>query len=141
MAFYEVIALVPFLDHTVNHPRYWYAREYFPQAPVPPATMGIIAMSAVFGGESSLALQGLLNGVLYALVARWFERRREKWWALTTYAFLCASSILVLKYSLLYQFIPFVQVLLPGMLVAATVRMWTRPSRAGTMHASDETKS
>jgi hypothetical protein len=138
MAVYELVALVPFFDHTSNHPAYWYAREYFPEAPVPPATMGIIAMSAVSGGEVSLLLQGLLNGALYAALVRWYERRRDKWWILTTYVFLCADSVMILKYSLFYQLDPVAQTLLPALLVAAAISMWTRPSRATTMHVNDE---
>jgi hypothetical protein len=132
MGIYELVAVVPFLDHTTSHPMYWYAREYFPDAEVPPATMGIVAMSAVWGGEWNLLAQGLLIGFLYALVVRWFERLREKWWALTTYVFLYATCVMTLKYSLLYQLIPFVQILAPALLVAATMIVWTRPSRPAT---------
>jgi hypothetical protein len=128
LATYELIAIVPFLDHTTNHPVYWYAREYFPEAPVPPATMGIVAMSALWGGEWSLLAQGLLNGLLYAVVVRWFEWRRQKWWALSIYVFFYATSVFTLKYSLLYQLVPFVQTLVPALLVAATVTAWTRSS-------------
>jgi hypothetical protein len=130
LGIYEIIAIVPFLDHTTNYPMYWYAREYFPDATVPPATMGIVAMSAIWGGEWNLLAQGLLNGCLYALVIRWFERRREKWWVLCTYVFLYATCVLTLKYSLLYQLVPFVQTLLPAFLVASTVMFWTRSSKS-----------
>jgi hypothetical protein len=138
MAVYELVALVPFADHTRNHPVYWYAREYFPEAAVPPATMGIVAMSALSGGEAGLLLQGLLNGALFAGIVRWYGRRRDAWWALAIYVFLCANSVMILKYSLLFPLDPLVQVLVPALLVAAAIGMWTRPSRATTMHVNDE---
>lgn len=130
MGIYEFIAIVPFLDHTTSHPMYWYAREYFPDALAPPATMGIVAMTAVWGGEWNLVVQGLLNGFLYALVVRWFERRREKWWALSIYVFLYATCVMLLKFSLLYQLVLFVQTLGPALLVAAAVVVCTRSTEA-----------
>ena len=52
MFFYEFRALIPFIDHTTYHPQYWYARNDFPEAVVPPTTTGVIADSAIWGGES-----------------------------------------------------------------------------------------
>jgi hypothetical protein len=83
--------------------------------------MGIVAMSAIWGGEWNLLIQGLLNGCLYALAMRWFERHRDKWWGLSTYVFLYATCIMTLKYSLLYQLIPFVQMMVPTFLVVGTL--------------------
>lgn len=116
MFFYEFIAVIPFLDHVSYHPQYWYARYYFPDAAVPPQTMGVVADSAIWGGEYDLVLRSLLNGALFALLTRWFLRRRENWFAVNVYVFLCATSVLTLKYSVLYQLVPIVRILIPTLL-------------------------
>jgi hypothetical protein len=116
MFFNEFIAVIPFLDHTAYNPQYWYARNYFPEAEVPPQTMGVIADSALWGGELDLLVRSLINGALFGYLMRWFLCRRHKWWALTVYTFCYATCIMTLKYSVLYQLIPFTQVLLPTLL-------------------------
>ena len=117
MFFTDIISLVPFLDHTANNPQYWYAQNYFPESVVPPQTMGVIAESAIWGGELDLLLRSLLNGVLFALLIRWFLRRREKWWALIVYIYCYATCIMTLKYSVLYQFTPLIRILLPTLIL------------------------
>ncbi len=121
MFFWEFIAAAPFVDHTTYHPQYWYARNYFPQAPVPPATLGVIAESGLWGGEADLLLRSLLNGALFAGLTRWFLRRRQRWWALTVYVYCFATCVLTLKYSVLYQIIPLVRVVLPTLLLTAVL--------------------
>jgi hypothetical protein len=116
MFFYEFISLIPFIDHTTYHPQYWYARNYFPQAVVPPQTMGVLADSAIWGGELDLIIRSLINGAVFALLTRWFLRRRQKWWALTIYIYCYATCIMTLKYSVLYQLTPLVRILLPTIL-------------------------
>ncbi len=111
MFFYEFRALIPFIDHTTYHPQYWYARNYFPEAVVPPTTMGVIADSAIWGGEFDLLVRSLINGAIFALLTRWFLQRQEKWWALTIYIYCYAMCILTIKYSVFYLLIPLLQVL------------------------------
>ncbi len=118
MLFYEFYALIPFVDHTKYHPQYWYARNYFPDAAVPPQTVGVIANSAIWGGEFDLLIRSILNGVLFALLARWFQRRRDKWWASATYVYFYSTSILTIKYSVFYQFSIFTKNIVPMLLFA-----------------------
>lgn len=121
MFFYEFIALIPFLDHTEYHPQYWYARNYFPNAVVPPQTMGVISDSAIWGGELDLFLRSLINGAIYAYLTGWFLRRREKWWALTIYIYCYATCIMTLKYSILYQLPLLIKIVLPVLLVTGVL--------------------
>jgi hypothetical protein len=113
----DLLAALPFVDHEMWNPMYWYARNYFPDAIVPPATMGPIAESAVWGGEIDLAIRAGLIGALYAGLMRWFLRRRTEWWALVIYSYLFATCVMTLKYSVLYQLAPLVRILGPGLLL------------------------
>jgi len=127
MFFYEFIALIPFLDHITYYPQYWYARNYFPEAVVPPTTMGVIADSAIWGGEFDLLVRSLLNGVIFAFLTRWFLRRREKWWALTIYIYCFANCVMTLKYSLLFQLAPLVRILPLLLLTEVLLRLQKTP--------------
>ena len=109
----DFIALIPFVDHTTNHPLFWYARNYFPNAVVPPQTMGVLADSAIWGGEIDLFVRSLMNGAIFALLMRWFLRNQDKWWVLTIYVYCFATCIMPLKYSFLYHLTPIVRIILP----------------------------
>jgi hypothetical protein len=117
MFFSDFISLIPFVDHIKWNPQYWYAKYYFPDAVVPPQTMGALADSAIWGGELDLLLRSLLNGGLFALLMRWFLRHREKWWVATIYCYCYATSIMVLKYSILYHLTPLVRIIIPTLLL------------------------
>jgi MFS family permease len=140
MFFYDFISLLPFIDHTSDNPQYWYARNYFPQEIVPPTTMGIIAESAIWGGEIDLLIRSLLNGAIFALLTRWFLRRRDKWWALAVYIYCYAMCILTLKYSILNLLMPLTHVLLPSLLLAA-VLIRVRRTRKDLRHLLTETNA
>lgn len=118
MFFNDIISIIPFIDHIKYNPQYWYARNYFPKAVVPPTTMGVLADSAIWGGEWDLLVRALINGALFALLTRWFLRRREKWWALTIYIYCFATCIMTLKYSVLFQLAPLIRVILPSLFLA-----------------------
>lgn len=118
MFFNDFIAVIPFIDHIKHNPQYWYARNYFPQAEVPPTTMGVIANSALWGGEWDLLLRGLINGALFALLTRWFFRRQNKWWALTIYVYCYATCIMAVKYDVLFQLPLLCRMILPTVLLA-----------------------
>lgn len=124
MFFNEFIAVVPFVDHTTDNPQYWYARHYFPDAPVPPTTMGVIAESGLWGGELDLFVRSLINGAIFAALTRWFLRRRQAWWALTIYVYCYANCILTLKYSVFYLAPPLQRVVLPVVLGTALLLWW-----------------
>lgn len=119
--FWEFISLVPFIDHVTYHPQYWYARHYFPGSVVPPTTLGVVAESGLWGGEPDLLVRSLLNGAIFAWLTRWFLRRRDRWWALTVYIYCYATCVLTLKYSVLYQIIPLVRVVLPSVVLVAVL--------------------
>jgi hypothetical protein len=136
MFFNDVLALLPFVDHEEWNPMYWYARNYFPDAVVPPSTIGPIAESAVWGGEFDLALRSTTIGAIYAGVMRWFLPRRHIWWALVIYAHLFATCVMTLKYSVLYQLGPLVRVIAPGLLF-----FWLAMRAMGSGPIQDDVKN
>lgn len=117
MLFNDFVSMFTFSDYTQWNPQYWYARNYFPEAVVPPETMGPIAESAMWGGELDLALRGLLNGVFFAYLIRWFQMRKDKWWALAIYVYCFATCVMTLKYSIFYHLAPLVKTMLPTLLI------------------------
>jgi hypothetical protein len=121
---HEFLALIPFVDHITDNPQYWYARHYFPEAPVPPTTMGVIAESGLWGGELDLFIRSLINGALFAGLTRWYLRRRQAWWALTIYVYCYANCILTLKYSVFHLAPPLLRVVLPAVLGTALLLWW-----------------
>lgn len=135
MFFQEFFSMIPFIDHTKYRSPYWYARNYFPNAFIPPTTMGIIADSAIWGGEFDLLIRSLINGGLFALLMRWFLKRRRKLWALTIYIYCYATCILTLKYSLFIQLPSLVQELLLPVLFAG-ILLQLPMFRAGRNHDS-----
>jgi hypothetical protein len=131
MFFNDLISLVPFADHIKWHPQFWYARYYFPDAMVPPQTMGPIADSAIWGGELDLFFRSLLNGALFAYLVRWFYLKKEKWWALVIYVYCYATCIMTLKYSILYQLSPLFKTLFPTLILVGLVRRLTMIRQPG----------
>lgn len=126
----DVLALIPFVDHVEWNPMYWYARHYYPDATVPPQTMGPIADSAIWGGEVDLFFRGALVGLWYAMLMRWYLRRRDLWWATVIYVYLFATCVLTLKYSVFYQLGPLTRILLPGIVLVAGLRWVVRRASA-----------
>ena len=110
----DLLALIPFVDHFQWNPMYWYARHYYPDAAVPPLTMGPIADSAIWGGEIDLFFRALLIGLWYAALMHWYLARRRLWWATVIYAYLYATCVMTLKYSVFYQLAPLLKVVMPG---------------------------
>lgn len=113
MFFNDFISLVPLIDQTRWHPMWWYAKYYYPDAAVPPWTLGPIADSAIWGGEVDLCLRGLINGLLFAILARWFSRQGHRWQIMVVYVFCYATCIMCLKYSILYHMMPLFKLILP----------------------------
>jgi len=124
MFVHDFTSVIPFVDHTTYNPQYWYARHYFPEAPVPPTTMGVIAESGLWGGELDLFVRSLINGALFAGLTRWFLRRRQAWWALTIYVYCYANCILTLKYSVFYLAAPLLRIVLPVVVGASLLLRW-----------------
>ena len=121
MFFFDFLSVIPLIDHTTNNPKQWYARNYYPYSVVPPTTMGVIAESAIWGGELDLLVRSIFNGILFALLARWFQGRREKWWAIAIYIYCFAMCVMTLKYSVLYQLSQVIRVLLPPLVLAIAI--------------------
>src|SRR6266446_1493944 len=119
--FNDFISLVPLVDHTKWHPMYWYAKNYFPYAVVPPLTLGPIAMSALWGGETGLFVQGFINGILFAFLMRWFARDGGKWQVMTIYVFCYSTCIMCLKYSIFWHLAPLVKIILPLLLIVSVL--------------------
>ena len=113
----DFFTIIPFYEHTEFNSQYWYARIFFPDASVPPQTMGPIAESAIWGGEIDLALRGLFTGIGFGWFARWALKSREQLFANVSYVFLFGTSVMVLKYSLIYQFSQMLRTLIPALLL------------------------
>jgi hypothetical protein len=117
--FNDFISLIPLVDQTKWNPMYWYADNYFPNSVVPPMTMGPIAISAMWGGESFMFVEGLVNGILFAYLMRWFARNGENWQVMTIYVFCYSSCIMCLKYSIFWHLVPLEKIILPLVLVVS----------------------
>ena len=113
MFFWDLIYPFVFSSYTDWSPFYWYAKNYYPDAIVPPETLGPIAESALWGGEMDLFFRALLNGVLFAYFARWFMKRSDKWWAASIYSLCYIISILTIKYSVLHVLTYLIKSLIP----------------------------
>ena len=126
MFFNDLLALIPFVDHLEWNPTYWYARHYYPDAAVPPQTMGPIADSAIWGGEIDLFFRALLIGLWYAALTNWYLARRRLWWATVIYAYLYATCVMTLKYSVFYQLAPLTRIVIPGIVLVWVVKRLMR---------------
>ena len=121
MFFNDFISTLPLVDQTRWNPMFWYARNYFPDAVVPPLTLGPIAMSALWGGEIGLAILGFINGILFAFLMRWFVREGGKWQVMTVYVFCYSTCIMCLKYSIFYHLTPLVKIILPLLFIVSVL--------------------
>jgi hypothetical protein len=121
MFFNDFISIVPLVDQTKWNPMYWYAKHYFPDAVVPPLTLGPIAESALWGGEIDLLVRGFINGTLFAFLMRWFARDGGNWRVMTIYGYCYATSIMCLKYSVFWHLTPVVKIILPLVLIVSVL--------------------
>ncbi len=112
MLFTDFINLVMPNNFVKWSPMHWYAAEYYPASIIPPATLGPIADSAIWGGEVDLALRGIFNGAIFALIVRWYIGKSNKWWALVIYTYCYATCIMSIKYSPLYMLNPLIKTFL-----------------------------
>lgn len=119
MFFYDFISPFTFNSFTEWNPIYWYANYYTPGAEVPAFTLGPIANSAIWGGEIDLFFRGLVNGIFFAYITRWFLKRRKKWWAVSIYTFLFSYSVITLKYSVFFYLTPLIKDILPTLIIVA----------------------
>ena len=131
MFFYDAISLVTFGDFTRWNPMNWYADNYFPTVDIPPFTMGPIADSAMWGGEPDLVIRGLINGMFFAYIMRWFIRRRQKWWGLAVYAYCYSTCILTVKYTIFLDLSLIEKNLIPALLLVQGIRSLQLTWRVG----------
>lgn len=87
-------------------PMFWYMKNYFPQSDVPPFTLGPIANSALWGGEFDLVLRSILNGLLFAFAVNVFVENKKNPLNIVFYGFVFSTSVMVLKYSILFHLTP-----------------------------------
>lgn len=109
MLFSDFINIVLPNSYTQWNPMYWYATAFYPESVVPPATLGPIADSAIWGGEIDLAFRGLLNGIILALLVRFLIANNNKWWAVVIYTYCYGSCIMAIKYSPIYMLNPIIK--------------------------------
>jgi hypothetical protein len=113
MFFNDIISIFTFGDFDRWNPMGWYTRHYYPDRDVAPFTIGPIAESALWGAEIDLFLRGIVNGLFFSFLVRWFIKRKSKWWALAIYTYCYATCIMTMKYSVFYQLTPIVKNILP----------------------------
>jgi hypothetical protein len=134
--FNDFISLIPLVDQTKWNPMYWYAENYFPDAVVPPQTMGPIALSALWGGEICLFVEGFINGMFFAFLMRWFARDGGRWRVMTIYVFCYSSCIMCLKYSIFWHLVPLEKTVLPLVLIVSVLAKdipgRTKPARVAS---------
>jgi len=131
--FNDFISLVPLVDQTEWNPMYWYAANYFPDAVVPPMTLGPIALSALAGGEVVLFIEGFVNGILFAFLMRWFIKDGSRWRIMLLFVFCYSSCIMCLKYSIFWQLVPLEKTILPLVVIVSVLAKYIHGSskRAG----------
>ncbi len=134
--FNDFISIVPLAGNTKWNPMYWYADNYFPDAVVPPLTVGPIAMSALWGGEIGLSVQGFINGILFAFLMRWFARDGGKWQVMAIYVFCYSTCIMCLKYSIFWHLAPVVRIILPLVFIVSVLAKDSQRSTNCTRVAS-----
>lgn len=119
----DFFTAVPLYDHVRYNSQYWYAGIYFPDAVVPPQTMGPLADSGIWGGEADLAVRGVLTGIAYGGIARWALRPDARWHHMLIYTFLFATAVIGIKYSVIYQVSQMARVFLPVLLAYGLYRL------------------
>ncbi|MDA7702526.1 oligosaccharide repeat unit polymerase [Gammaproteobacteria bacterium] len=113
MFFYDLWALMPFIDISSWTPMNWFHQNYHPEAPVPPFTLGPIANSAIWGGEIDLIIRGIFSGIFFSTLTRVFNANRNNWMIVLIYVFSFSTTILIMKYSIFYHFQLILKTLLP----------------------------
>jgi hypothetical protein len=129
MFFYDFISPFTFNSDTRWNPMYWYGVNYYPLSEVPPFTIGPIAESAIWGGEVDLFFRGIINGLFFAFIVKWFILRREKFWAVTIYVYCFSFSIITIKYSIFFYLTPLVKELIPTVFITMFIIFLVRGKR------------
>lgn len=110
----------------------WYANNSCPTVEIPPVTMGPIADSAMWVGVPDILIRGLINGMFFAYIMRWFLRLMHKWWGLTVYVSCYSTCILTVKYTIFPQLALIEKNLIPTLLLLEARACCSSPGRSGT---------
>jgi len=119
--FNDFITIIPFVGDTKWDPMYWYAANYVPDAAVPPLTLGPIALSALWGGEIGLFVEGFISGTLFAFLMRWFARDGVRWRVMAVYVFCYSTCVMCLKHSIFWHVTPLLRTILPVVVIVSVL--------------------
>jgi hypothetical protein len=68
-------------------------------------------------GHLDIVLRGMVLGAIFAWVYGYFLRHRDRWWVVVSYIWLYVLSYQAIRASSFYLLGPFVQTLLPSLLI------------------------
>ena len=117
MFIYDFLSVIPFVNFDEINPIVWYAKNFYPDATVPPFTLGPIAVSAIYGGEIDLVIRGFILASMIALISNWFDRNRGSWVAATIYVYFYSTVVMLLKYDIFWFASTLFKLLFPSILV------------------------
>lgn len=117
MFLYDLLAIIPFANFDEVNPIVWYARNFYPNAVVPPFTLGPIAVSAIYGGEIDLGVRGFILGLIIASISNWYNRNLKSWIVASIYVYFYSTVVMLLKYDVFWFASVFVKLLVPSILV------------------------
>jgi hypothetical protein len=118
MLIYDIVSLIPFVNFDHINPMVWFAKNYYPEALVPPYTMGPISLSAIFGGEFDMLIRAFLLGSFLALIYNVQIRKYGSWVYTSIYAFCFSTVVMVLKYDVFWYLPQIFKMMLPSVAVA-----------------------
>ena len=117
MFFYDLIAIIPFINIDEINPMVWYAKNFYPNAVVPPFTLGPIAVSAIYGGEIDLSVRGFILGLIIAFISNWYKRNLKSWIVASVYVYFYSTVVMLLKYDVFWFASVFVKLLIPSIFI------------------------
>jgi len=117
MLFYDFLSAIPFVDWSEYNPMVWYANNYYPNAVVPPFTMGPVAVSAMFGGELDLILRGIAIGAILAFLFRWFSCNVNSVYRCVVYIFSYSTVVMIIKYDIFWYIPQIVKLIIPSLIL------------------------
>lgn len=116
MFFYDFLAVMPFINIDEINPMVWYARNFYPNAVVPPFTLGPIAISAIYGGEIDLSVRGFILGLIIGLVSNWHSRNLKSWVVTSVYVYFYSTVVMLLKYDIFWFTSVFIKLIIPSII-------------------------
>lgn len=117
MFIYDFISIIPFVNFDEINPMVWYAKNFYPDAIVPPFTLGPIAISAIYGGEIDLIIRGFILASIISLISNWFNKNYKSWVAATIYVYFYSTVVMLLKYDIFWFSSTLVKLLFPSIFI------------------------